>query len=329
MLGWQRVIWRVMKPVRRAVVDVGTNSIKLLVADVTGAEVRPVLEESKQTRLGHGFYPAHVLQPGPIAQTAKVIAEFAAKTAGLGAASPRVVATSAVRDAHNQQELIAAVKQACGLVIRVISGEEEADYGFKGVTSDPGLATEPLLLLDVGGGSTEFILGQHDQKHFAKSFQLGTVRLLEQLRPADPPSPRELAECRAWLRRFLNAEIGPKLIPALLKEAGQLPPATTVQLVGIGGTASILACMEARLNIFDRERLEATRLNLDRLHWHVEYLWGLPIAERKKIVGLPPNRADVILTGTAIYEAVSDHFGFKQLRVSTRGLRFAIVMEQS
>jgi exopolyphosphatase / guanosine-5'-triphosphate,3'-diphosphate pyrophosphatase len=317
-----------MKAERRAVVDVGTNSIKLLVAEVIGPEVRPVLEESKQTRLGQGFYPAKMLQPGPIAQTAMAIAEFGAKAAELGAGSPRVVATSAVRDAQNQQELISAVKQACGLVIRVISGEEEANYGFKGVTSDPRLAKEPLLLLDVGGGSTEFILGQHDRKHFAKSFQLGTVRLLEQLRLGDPPSHDELGECRGWLSRFLETEIGPKLMPALRKEAGERPPAEAVLLVGAGGTASILACMEAQLNVFDRERLEATRLSLERLHWHVEHLWQLPMAERKKIIGLPPNRADVILTGTAIYEAVMDHFGFKQLRVSTRGLRFAIVMEE-
>jgi exopolyphosphatase/guanosine-5'-triphosphate,3'-diphosphate pyrophosphatase len=318
-----------MKPVRRAVIDVGTNSIKLLVAEVTADEVRPVLEESRQTRLGQGFYPAHVLQPGPIAQTAKAIAEFAAKSAGLGASSPRVVATSAVRDAGNQLELISAVEQASGLVIRVISGDEEASYGFKGVTSDPRLAKEPLLLLDVGGGSTEFILGQHDQKHFAESFPLGTVRLLEELQPGDPPAPHELAQCRAWLRRFLETRIAPKLDPALRRETGQRPPASAVELVGTGGTASVLACMEAQLHTFDRERLEATRLGLERLHWHVEHLWGLPIADRKKIIGLPPNRADVILTGTAIYEAVCDHFGFKQLRVSTRGLRFAIVMEEA
>ena len=251
-----------MKPVRRAVIDVGTNSIKLLVAEVIAGEVRPILEESQQTRLGQGFYPAHMLQPGPIGQTAKAVAEFAAKSAGLGAASPRVVATSAVRDARNQQELISAVKQACGLVIRVISGDEEADFGFKGVTSDPRLAKEPLLLLDVGGGSTEFILGQHDQKHFGESFPLGTVRLLEELRPGDPPAPNELAECRAWLRRFLETQISPKLTPALRKETGRQPPASAVQLVGTGGTASVLACMEAQLNTFDRERLEATRLSL-------------------------------------------------------------------
>ena len=318
-----------MKPVRRAVVDVGTNSIKLLVAEFNGFEVRPLLEESKQTRLGQGFYPTHVLQPGPIAQTVEAIAAFRAKAAELGAGAPKVVATSAVRDARNREELISAVKQACGLLIRVISGEEEADYGFKGVTSDPSLAKELLLLLDVGGGSTEFILGQGHQKHFTQSVQLGTVRLLEELRPSDPPSEDDLSGCRARVRRFVESEISPELIPALRAEAGRRPGLPAVQLVGIGGSASILACMEARLNNFDRDLLESTRLSQERLHWHVKHLWGLSLAERKGIVGLPPNRADVILTGTVIYEAVMDRFGFKELRVSTRGLRFAILQEEA
>ena len=318
----------VMRPVRRAVIDVGTNSIKLLVADVLGRDVQPILEESKQTRLGQGFYPAHVLQPGPMAHTAKAVAEYVAKSAELGAPASKIIATSAVRDAQNRDELLSAIREASGLEVRVISGEQEADYGFKGVTSDPRLAKEPLLLVDVGGGSAEFIVGQGHTKHFARSFQLGTVRLLEQLRPVDPPRPDQLTECRTRLREFLKTEIAPELLPALGKEAGEQKVHEAVRLVGIGGTASILGCMEAQLTTFDRERLETTRLSLKRLRWHVEHLWQLPIDERKKIPGLPSNRADVILTGTAIYEAIMQYFGFEQLRVSTRGLRFALVLEE-
>jgi exopolyphosphatase/guanosine-5'-triphosphate,3'-diphosphate pyrophosphatase len=316
-----------MKPVRRAVIDVGTNSVKLLVAELGGREVWPVWEESKQTRLGQGFYPAQVLQPGPIANTARAVAEFAAKASELGASPPRVIATSAPREAVNRTELTAAITKACGLPVKVISGQEEADYVFQGVTSDPRLAHEPLLLLDVGGGSTEFVLGQGAEKHFTRSFPLGTVRLLEQVRPTDPPGGEQLAACRGWLRGFLETEISAQLNPALHAETDGKPLGEKVQLVGTGGTASILACMEANLSTFDRARLEATRLSRERLRWHVEHLWNVSTADRRRIVGLPPNRADVILTGTAIYEAVMNHFNFQQLQVSTRGLRFAIVLE--
>ena len=170
-----------VKSVRRSVVDVGTNSVKLLVADVHGQEVRPVFETSQQTRLGEGFYTSHVLQEGPISQTAKAVAAFAVKAAEMGAEPPRVVATSAARDAKNQTDLTSAIEKASGLRVQIISGDEEATYGFLGVMSDPSLAREPLLLLDVGGGSSEFILGHHDQKPFTQSFALGTVRLLEEV----------------------------------------------------------------------------------------------------------------------------------------------------
>ncbi len=110
-----------------------------------------------------------------------------------------------------------------------------------------------------------------------------------------------------------------------------LTPAATeftkgMRLVGTGGSASILGCMEAKLEKFDRQRLEATRLSFERLRWHVEHLWRLPLEERKQVIGLPKNRADVILTGVAIYEAVMERFGFAELRISTRGLRFGAVM---
>jgi exopolyphosphatase/guanosine-5'-triphosphate,3'-diphosphate pyrophosphatase len=315
-----------MKPTRRAVIDVGTNSIKLLVADVTARDVCPVWEESLQTRLGQGFYESHRLQPGPIEQTAQAVATFAAKARELDAASVRVIATSAARDATNSEDLTSAVQKTSGLRVEIISGDQEADYAFQGATTDPALAREPLLLLDVGGGSTEFILGHGEEKHFRHSFPLGTVRLLEKLPHSDPPLADELAACRRWLKTFLQSQVKPRLEPALRQEVNT-PGQARVQLVATGGTASILGCMEAKLPAFDRQRIEAVRLSLDRLRWHVNHLWSLPLAERKQIVGLPKNRADVILTGTAIYEAILEHLAFPELRITTRGLRFAAVMD--
>jgi exopolyphosphatase/guanosine-5'-triphosphate,3'-diphosphate pyrophosphatase len=145
------------------------------------------------------------------------------------------------------------------------------------------------------------------------------VRLLEKLPHSDPPKPEELAACGRWVRDFLRQEVRPELWQAL--------EAVQVQFVGVGGTASILGCMEARLTSFDRERLEATRLSDARVAWHLDRLWGLGLEDRKRITGLPKNRADVILMGTAIYQAVMEEFDFRELRISTRGLRFAAVMD--
>jgi len=312
-----------MQPVRRAVIDVGTNSIKLLVADVSGRDVRPVHEESRQTRLGRGFYDTHRLQPESIACTAEAVWEFAQIANEKSSDSIRVIATSAARDAVNPRDLTSAIERASDLKVEIISGDREAEWAFQGVTTDPELAKSPLLLLDVGGGSTEFILGRGDQKHFARSFPLGTVRLMEKFPHSDPPKRSEFDTGRDWLKDFLQSEVRPQLEPALRREN----QSGKVLLVGTGGTTSILGRIENQLERFDREGIEATRLSLKRIKSHRRRLWRLPLAERKEIVGLPKLRADVILTGVLIYEAVMEEFGFKQLRISTRGLRFAAVMD--
>jgi exopolyphosphatase / guanosine-5'-triphosphate,3'-diphosphate pyrophosphatase len=307
--------------VRRAVIDVGTNSIKLLVADVRGRDVQPVHEESRQTRLGQGFYETHQLQPESIARTAEAVWEFAEIARERNASSVRVIATSAARDAMNPRDLTNAIERACGLKTEIISGAREAEWAFLGVATDTELAQRPLLLLDVGGGSTEFILGRGTKKHFAHSFPLGTVRLMEKFPPGDPPKKSEFNACRDWLKRFLHHEVRPQLEPATKQEAGE------IQFIGTGGTTSILARIEKKLDRFDRDKIERAVLSFDQVVAHRKNLWKLPLEARKEIIGLPKTRADVILTGVLIYEMVMEEFGFKELRVSTRGLRFAAVME--
>jgi exopolyphosphatase/guanosine-5'-triphosphate,3'-diphosphate pyrophosphatase len=310
-----------MGTVRRAVIDIGTNSVKLLVADVCGRDVQPVHEESRQTRLGRGFYETRRLQPEAIACTAEAVWEFAQTAREKNSASIRVFATSAARDAMNPADLTDTIFRASGLKTEIISGAREAGWVFQGVTTDPELARHPLLLLDVGGGSTEFIVGGGGKKHFAHSFPLGTVRLMEKFPHSDPPTRGEFNTCRDWLKHFLHAEVRPQLAPALKNESGEM------WLVGTGGTTSILARIENKMDRFDREKIERTVLDFDQLVVRRKRLWRLPLAERKEIPGMPKLRADVILTGVLIYEMVMEEFGFKQLRVSTRGLRFAAVMD--
>jgi len=311
-----------MPPLCRAVIDVGTNSVKLLVADVTDRGVQPLVEESDQTRLGRGFYETHRLQAEAIAQTAQAVAAFAKLAREKQVSSIRVIATSAARDASNQPDLAQAISGACGLKVEIISGQQEAEWVFRGVCTDPALKGIRLLILDVGGGSTEFILGQGEHHSFRQSFALGSVRLLEKLQPRDPPSINDLAKCRAWLKDFFAREITSGLESAL-----NVVPAADAQLVGTGGTTTILARMEKQMENFDRERIEGTRLSRQRILEVMVHLWSLSLAERKKIVGLPSSRADVILMGVAIYEAVMQYFSFANVYVSTRGLRFGAVLD--
>jgi exopolyphosphatase/guanosine-5'-triphosphate,3'-diphosphate pyrophosphatase len=362
-----------MEPIRRAVIDIGTNSIKLLVADVSDAGVEPVIEESEQTRLGAGFFGTNRLQPEAVARTAQAVAGFVGKARDLRAVSIRIIATSAARDAVNPGDLTSAIEAAAGLKVEIISGDQEADLAYHGVATDVELAAQPLLLVDVGGGSTEFILGRGGEKLFRKSFQLGTVRLLEKLPQSDPPSAQELAACRDYVGEFFDRQVRPALAPLIQqtetahdKWAASQPGASAegegwgewasfmgdlrgrgshgshlrsipvlrsrseeedpvsheVRLVGTGGTATILARMAAQLDIYDRKMIEATRLNAAQVHLQVKRLWGMPLAERRTITGLPKNRADVILPGVVIYEQLMGCFNFAELRITTRGLRF-------
>ncbi len=309
-----------MPPVRRAVIDVGTNSVKLLVADVEAHSITPIFEESEQTRLGRGFYETHRLKHDAIVDTAEAVAQFAAIARLKDAVSLRAIATSAARDAKNQQELLDAIKKACGLEVEIISGEHEADLVYRGVRSDPNLAGQRLLILDVGGGSSEFMIGESEHPEFIHSFPLGSVRLLEYMPPSDPPTSAELQRCRTHVHSFF-AEYVHNVVGPLLKQREPL------RFIGTGGTATILARMEYALDKYHRDEIEGAVITLVSVRKWMEKLWSMPLRERKNITGLPKKRADVILTGMAIYEAVLQEFGFTELQASTRGLRFAAVLE--
>jgi exopolyphosphatase/guanosine-5'-triphosphate,3'-diphosphate pyrophosphatase len=310
-----------MAPVRRAVIDVGTNSVKLLVADVEGHSVIPVFEESEQTRLGKDFYETHQLRRDAINDTASVVAQFAGVARVRNAISLRVIATSAARDARNKQELLDAIKKLSGLDVEIISGEQEADLVYQGMRSDPNLGGQRLLIIDVGGGSAEFIIGQHEHPEFAQSFPLGSVRLLEHLRPSDPPTPEELARCRNYLRTFFADHVH-KIIHPVLSNGRE-----RTRLIGAGGAAAILARMEYALDKYRRHEIEGALITIESVRGWMRKLWSMPLRERQTITGLPRKRADVILTGMAIYETVLEEFGFADLRASTRGLRFAAVLQ--
>jgi exopolyphosphatase/guanosine-5'-triphosphate,3'-diphosphate pyrophosphatase len=307
--------------VRRAVIDVGTNSVKLLVGDIKDGFITPVFEDSKQTRLGAGLYTEHRLQPEAIAKTAQAIADYAMQARQQGAQTVLIIATSATRDARNADELLNAIKQEANLPVRILSGDEEAEWVFGGVMTDSRFATESVFIIDVGGGSTEIILGDNKHKNWSGSFNIGAVRLLEQLKLSDPPGPAALQTCRESLRSFFVNDAVPK-IGSAVHQSGK-----KIQLIGVGGTATILARVEQQIDSFDRDRIESTRVPLSRLQKDLESLWQKTLAERQKMVGIPPKRADVILTGMAIYEAIMTQFGFDEVRISTRGLRYYALLQ--
>ncbi|HNQ73364.1 MAG TPA: Ppx/GppA family phosphatase [Verrucomicrobiota bacterium] len=314
-----------MSGLRRAAIDVGTNSVKLLIAEIQGKEIHALCEASNQTRLGQGFYQTRHLQPEAIALTAQAVADYVRQARAWACETVRVFSTSVAREAVNAAALVEAIQQRTGIAVEIISGAQEADWVFRGVLSNAALPAGPLLLLDVGGGSTEFILGWQQRRLFSHSFPLGSVRLLETFPISDPPTPAELHAVTLQVRGLLTEQVAPVLTPAWQREIPR--PAAPPQLVGTGGAATILARMAAQLHTFDRAQIEATRISAAWVTQQTEQLWRLPLAERRQLIGLPPSRADVILTGAVIYQAIMECLQFRELRVSTRGLRFAAVLD--
>lgn len=307
----------------RAVIDIGTNSVKLLVGVLTaGRQVEPLFERGVQTRLGQGFFATRRLQADAIQRTAEAVRDFVEVAETFSPERLRLIATAAAREAVNAADLLEAVRQATGRVVEIISGDTEAELAFAGVASEPRLARGSLLVTDVGGGSTEFILGHDRRRMFGRSYPMGAVRVFEALRPPENPTASDQARCREWVTNFLRQHVR----DTYLAQRQSLPD-PAVRLVGVGGTVAILARIAHGLPDFDRARIEATTLAAPEVSRLADRLWSLPAAERKKVVGLPPERADIILTGVTIYEGILHVLDLPELRPSTRGLRFAALLD--
>jgi exopolyphosphatase/guanosine-5'-triphosphate,3'-diphosphate pyrophosphatase len=300
--------------------DVGTNSVKLLIADV-GRTLTPVCKLSRQTRLGEGSFHTGCLQAEPIARTVAALAELAAKAREFQPASLRVLATSATREAVNREEFVQAAFHATGLRVEVISGEEEAEYVFRGVTSSPELEIRPVLIVDVGGGSTEWIVGENGFTRFTLSTSLGTARLLELLPPHDPPTRQDLASCRRVVAEVLVAKVKPVLQPMLAALRGR-----EVCLVGLGGACKSLVRLAAGTL---PAKVAPVHLRAEQIREQVERLWRLSTQERQNLAGLNPEKAGVILAGSVIFEAVLNQFDFPELIRSSQGLRTGALLSQA
>jgi exopolyphosphatase/guanosine-5'-triphosphate,3'-diphosphate pyrophosphatase len=303
----------------RAVIDIGTNAVKMLVGRVSAGDIVPICEDNEQTRLGRGLYQDQILRQDSIEATIQAVSRFTRRAREQGAESVRVIATSAVREARNADLLVQAITRATGLKVEVISGDTEARLAFQGVTAHSQLGAGPMLILDAGGGSTEFILGHGERCDFSQSFPLGAVRMLEGFPHSDPPGLAAREVCLRQTTTFLKTRVYPVLDPFLR----ETPPKF---LVGTGGSAVILARIDRRLAQFDREQIEAVQLTRNQVTQQVTRLWESTLEERRKMPGLPPERADIIIMGGIIYQAVMETFGLEELRVSTRGLRFAALL---
>jgi exopolyphosphatase/guanosine-5'-triphosphate,3'-diphosphate pyrophosphatase len=279
--------------VRVAAVDLGTNTTRLLVADVADGRVDEVHRETRITRLGEGVDARRRLLPVPIARVRNVLSDYRRTLESLGAERTLAVATSAVRDAENGEAFLGELEWSYGFATRLVSGDEEAELTRSGVAPPPG-----TLVLDIGGGSTELIV---DDYH--ASLPMGAVRFTERY-------GEDVERCTAAAR-------------ALLEERAD---AAANDAIGVAGTVTTLAALDLGLQRYDRERVDGHRLSREAARTQLERLAAMPLAERRELPAMEPERAPVIVAGASILVATLEFFGLDSIRVSERDILDGIAL---
>jgi exopolyphosphatase / guanosine-5'-triphosphate,3'-diphosphate pyrophosphatase len=289
---------------RVAAIDLGTNTTRLLVADVNAERVEEISGRTTITRLGEGVDARRRLLPLPIARVRNVLADYRRELESLGAERTLAAATSAVRDAENGEAFLGEIEWSYGFTTRLLTGEEEAELTLRGV----GEAGHDALVVDIGGGSTELI-GAGTRI----STELGSVRLTERFLPSDPPTEDELDTLGAATRSVL---------------AEQVPETLTARrAIGVAGTITSLAALDLGLVEYDRDRVHGHRLGDAAVKAQLERLAALPVAERRRVPGLEPERAPVIVAGAVVLREIMRHFGLASIEASERDILHGIALE--
>jgi exopolyphosphatase/guanosine-5'-triphosphate,3'-diphosphate pyrophosphatase len=297
---------------RVAAIDVGTNSTRLLVAEEAPGGFRSLERQMRITRLGQGVDRRRLLDPEALHRTLRVIADYAASCGEYGVERLRVTGTSAVRDAHNRDEFFHGVRMLTGTEAEMLSGEEEGLTTFRGALADiarPG----PYLVVDIGGGSTEFIYGEDAPGYWA-SIDIGCVRMFEKHLRSDPPTSDQLAALRAEVEELLDP----------VQKDLQVTRGTTV--VGVAGTVTQLAALKSGTPLYDPEVTHLMTLSHSDVRNLLRRLASLPYEKRKRVRALEQGRADVILAGAQILLTIMERFDAAEVVVSEKDILDGLVL---
>jgi exopolyphosphatase / guanosine-5'-triphosphate,3'-diphosphate pyrophosphatase len=299
---------------RVAVVDIGTNSTRLLVADVADGQVSQLERRSTVTRLGRGVDTSGQLAGEAVEEVCRTVAEYIETYESLGAERVNAIATSAVRDAANSGAFIAELRERFALDARILEGTEEARLVYLGALAERAEA-DSTLVVDIGGGSTELVVGSEGEVGFYTSLQAGTVRHTERYLRTDPPDPGELEGLASDVRSLIDAE----LTGAAIAAAGEG--------IAVAGTPTSLAAIDQELDPYDPERIHGYKLPLDSIQRMCSLLSSMTLEERLQVTGLHPGRAPTIVAGVVILIQVMRAFGLKEIEVSEHDILYGAALE--
>lgn len=296
---------------RLAAIDIGTNSVRLYVAEAEHRRLRPVARDLVITRLGEGVDRAGRLAEEPVRRTLAAIEDYWRRAREAGAERIRIAATSAVRDAANRDAFLDAVRAATGCEPDLLSGEQEARTSFRGATSELA-GGGPFLVLDIGGGSTEFVVGDRDVEAWT-SIDVGSVRLTERHIRQDPPTDEEIDAVAADADRAVE-------------EARRVVGSSARTLVGLAGTITTVAAVALGLPGYVRDAIHHARLDRALVEDVTSILGSMTVAKRRELPAMPAGREDVIVAGAEILVSVMRGFGFADVLVSEADILDGLVL---
>jgi exopolyphosphatase / guanosine-5'-triphosphate,3'-diphosphate pyrophosphatase len=276
---------------RVAAIDCGTNSIRLLIADISGGKFKEVLRDMEIVRLGQGVDENKSFHPDAINRTLAAVEKFKNQLAGKGVEKIRFCATSATRDAANRDLFIDGVRQILGVEVEVIPGEEEARLSFNGATKELLQSDAPFLVVDIGGGSTEFVYGNKEVE-FAKSVDIGCVRMSERHLKSQPVEMSQVAQAIIDIDK------------AIAQAAAVVPISTAKTLVAVAGTATTIAAAALELETYDRYAIHLSRIPAEKVHKVSAAFQAMTKSEISNLGFMHPGRVDVITAGSLVLSRV-------------------------
>ena len=288
---------------RVAAIDCGTNSIRLLIADIDGNNFREVVRDMEIVRLGQGVDETGQFHPDAIARTLAAVDKFAAEIAKRGVEKIRFCATSATRDATNRHLFVDGVRERLGIELEVISGDEEAALSFAGAINDLDPSNGPFLVVDIGGGSTEFVFGTSTVEA-ARSVNIGCVRMTERHFASDPATPEQIEAARSDIQA------------AIAQAAAVVPITTANTLVAVAGTATTVAAAALDLPEYDRYAIHLSRISAQQTH-DAATMFATSTREQRLALGyMHPGRVDVIAAGSLVLSEIMKATGASEFVAS-------------
>jgi exopolyphosphatase/guanosine-5'-triphosphate,3'-diphosphate pyrophosphatase len=298
-----------------AALDVGSNTVLMLIAEISGSKVSPISELLKITRLGRGVDHAGRLDAGAVALTLETIGQFVERARALGAQKILAAGTAALRDARNGPEFIEEVRRRSGVELEIIPGHTEARLNFLAAVHGLGIdAGEPMLIVDIGGGSTELIRCEGAAPSAMVSLQIGSVRLTERFIRHDPPASGEQAQIYETVKEQLGGLGWKNFRPN--------------RLIGVAGTVTTVAAVAAGLNSEDHSAVHGYQLSREQVGATARLFFSLTVEQRKQLPGMVAGRADVICSGAAILDCIARFFGAATVTVSNQGVRWGLVYRE-